>query len=341
MVALQVVPQVAARIRTPRDGLSAAMSSAATMLGRPLSYEQAYAVSGHAFVPCVDPTHPCKSLWRVDDRTDGMLHVCARVGIVAHGFHRPGESSHAIASLRLDPEKAASHRAALAKPFRLALETGGVVIGHNSWVSTDDEADVRGAFGVVSDVTDAGDVHGVVVGDDGDRRIKWHGRNWALHGDAAPAPSVRVDRRALEDIVARLQANGAHDDGRAYGIAAVQAWADAMAGVPFCEACGEESWVCASVYARSVAAGARTAARHLDGLRGSFHADAADGLARAGECYLRVATLLGPATRDANRAGYEATFGPDGDGRAHVHTLHDVRDQLALAADALDVALGR
>lgn len=128
MVALQVVPQVAARIRTPRDGLSAAMSSAATMLGRPLSYEQAYAVSGHAFVPCVDPTHPCKSLWRVDDRTDGMLHVCARVGIVAHGFHRPGESSHAIASLRLDPEKAASHRAALAKPFRLALETGGVVI---------------------------------------------------------------------------------------------------------------------------------------------------------------------------------------------------------------------
>ncbi|MEO2002825.1 MAG: hypothetical protein ABGY41_01840, partial [Candidatus Poribacteria bacterium] len=118
MVVSQVGPHADPQIRTPRAGLSAAMSSAATMLGRPLSYEQAYAVSGHAFVPCVDPTHPCKSLWRVDDRTDGMRHVCARVGIVAHGFHRPGESDDAVASVRFDPEGEASYRAALAKPFR-------------------------------------------------------------------------------------------------------------------------------------------------------------------------------------------------------------------------------
>jgi hypothetical protein len=299
-----------------RGGLAAVMSQAAAMLGSALSPEDAYAASGQAFVPCINTTQACSSVWAPRDRADGIELVCARAGIEA----RELDATQAAPDAQEDGDDPVSQqRIAAAKPFQLALETGGIVVGHNTWRASDDQAESQDAFGVVSDVTDAGDIHGLIAGDTEDMHIVWQGRNWVVHTAAARAVAVAVGRGTLESAAERIRTPRVGD--RLFGLAAMDYWIDAEAH----EVCGDRDSRCAAHYAAIVVEASHAAAEQLTPPRDVSPPSAAgDEMTRAARHYTRIAELLHPLTQggaDASRA-----------------LLSEARDELSRAAEALESA---
>ena len=293
-----------------QGGLAAAMSQAAAMLGVALSVEDAAAAAGQALVPCINAAQSCPSRWDPGDRSDGIEEACARGGLEAREIVAPPAPETPSG---VDP--GAQQRIASAKPFRLALETGGVVVGHNTWHDDDDQAALHDAFGVVSDVTDMGDIHGLVVGDDADMCIAWHGRNWVLHAAPAPIPCDVVGRHALARAAERIRAPRAGE--RLYGLVAMDYWAEHVT-----EVCGERRWECAARYAGVVVEASRRGAAQLNADRGASRAS--DAIADAAGRYTRIAELLWPLT-----LGYTD---------ASESLLSEARVEISHAADALESA---
>ncbi len=236
-----------------------------------------------------------------------MDHVCAAAALHAR------EIDASIADGPSDmADGARQRRIVAAKEIRVALETGGIVIGYNTWRAGDDNATTADAFGLVSDVTDMGDIHGVVVGDRTDMRVAWRGRNWVLHRAATPVPAHARERHTLTRAAERIRAS--HTDDRVYGLEAMDYWLEA-------DGCGDRGRECAGRYASVVVDACRVAVGQLKRAECAAAPDSREATADASRRYARIAQLLWPLTQGATDASRSL--------------LSEARDELDHAAEAL------
>ena len=334
--------------RLREDTFSLAVTAALGLLGRSLDYRTVHLWSCNAFAPDLRPEEPTRCHWQLQGRERCLDLIAAGAGVRV----RPFPDWHELADIPPMPEDAKEEEAWLreyyAKPaasyLSHALQAGEVVVSCGEW------AGARGLlwcdWGLVAEARNDGTILGAAPNGRSDNLITHIRDGWILRAGGSPLAEQDIRRQVLQRAVERIRGEGAAfapgPRRVVFGLAAIDAWIDAMAEVPFdAEHPGRDH---SAAHARETALptseGAKAAGAYLRQLAHGLPEAATARLHDAARQYDRIVELLGPALGDAGPATYAAIMGDESRQREHAQTtLRQVRNCLEAAAGLMEKAM--
>ena len=335
-----------------QDSFSLAVQAAAGLLKKALDYEQVYCLSGNAFSPAIDRGENCTAWWHVQGwQGDKAMDTVARsFGLRAERLDFPPDELSPNDSQDVFDRKALAARKRSAAMISEKMDAGAVIITDGGWrVRTKEGFAPWCWWGVITTVSDDGDIRGVCLGanpgrDTGfrDRPMDYIGGTWAVFSDESAKMDEDIAPVVLQQAIDRINGTGPYtaEKRSVYGLAAMDAWIAQMETVPFCEACADAGPKgmagCAVNNAQTTLTGAKVAASCLRRLAADQPGSVAPQLVAAAQCYDRIVELLNSATWKS----YRDMLNDIGKQKAHAESvLKPVRDELEAAAEAMEQAL--
>ncbi len=319
------------------DSFAVAFVEAARLLGRDVDYDTVRVLSGNAFSHRLGNADSCAAWWHAASREEGIQRVAAGVGLSVRQIADEG--------LPRDSDDAAEtdrQRRSRGLRTRAALDAGEVVLTSGGW-----EDAVWFWPGIVTGVDEDGALRGACLNGESDNAARPSGVIWALSVGEPEQGAYATDGDILRAAFHQLRGDAppfASDEDAVYGLAAMDRWADRMASVEhFCDPCHsreEGSAVgCAWLTAVTFTEGAAAVASHLREQAAAADPAARPHISDAAARYGRVVDLMQPVMEGSPGDGYREILGDMAKQREHAEAIRAARDELAVAAGALQLAL--
>lgn len=323
------------------DSFCLAVSEAARLLGKNISYEDILALTTNAFAPGFDICNDCKELWVAEA-------WLSRSGSADIAWRALGLSVLPISEL---PDASSNESApAPLSVIRNVMDSGKVIVSDCGWSHPERPVEPWWA-GIIVDVRNDGTILGAHPNGRTDNIIKSPDLSNML---AVSLADKKLDNASLliqlfQENIRRIRGEGednkpfAKTEYMAFGIYAIDEWIKQMREVPyFCPPCQENKgsgWQSAATVARAVLHRSETAAtflrRHSENFSGELQACIID----VSKSYDAIASLLRPAIQDENN-GYKSFIGEIGKQKTHAETvLVPVKNELLKAAGKMEKAL--
>ena len=324
------------------DSVALALQAAARLLGREADYESVTCALGNPFSPALMLGETCSAHWQVEGAlsTQGLPLAARHLGLKIERLPLPeftGDTGK--------DEDLVMYRRACAPILNQALADGAVLLNEGGWDVRSGKRFIHwGMAGIITGAeAKAGTITGAHLWGVRDHPRKWPAAVWQVTRGDAPQPLARLGADVLRQAVARNRGKGGYARSKemAYGLAAVDAWADRMVQtVGFCEPCykpGKQSSLGdAEDNSRRVLKSSRVVAAYLDQLSKDAAPAARADLGAARDCYRRIIELLQPVMRGPKDGRYGAILGDLAKQRAHADAaIRPIRKQLTIAAEAM------
>ena len=324
-----------------KDSFSLAVQAAMKLLGKDLDYETVAAFSSNVFAPCLCTGESCKAWWGMYGRGRCIPLVGQALGLKFRKLELPefeGEMSE---------QRLIEYDRACAPIVRQAMEGGEIVLPEGGW-------QVKGGpygfvpwcwWGIITDVRADGSMVGATLNGKLDVPIRGLYQSWAVSPAEATVSSHDADVLALLNAIGRIRADREPfdpfrpGDKYAFGIDAMDLWAEQMGKVPFCPDCKDKSWTCANDNARMIAANSRVAASWLRRRAPGFPERARPSFLAAAERYERIAELMQPFTTYEQGKGYHALMGGLAKQQEHAALIRQCKGGLEAVAEDLTAAI--
>ncbi len=320
------------------DSYCLAVSEAARLLGKIISYEDILVLTTNAFAPGFDICNDCKELWIAEA-------WLSRLGSADIAWNALGLSVVPLSELT----DYLSSNGPLAV-IRNVMDSGKVIVSNCGWSHPDQLVESWWA-GIVVEVRDSGTVLGAHPNGRTDNIIDSPDLNnmlaISLAGTKLDETSLMV--RLFQESTKRIRGEGEENkpfsktEFMAFGTDALDEWIKQMREVPyFCPPCQENKgsgWQSAATVACAILHRSEIAATFLRRHSENFSGELQSCIINVSESYDAIASLLKPAIQDQDN-GYKSFIGDIDKQKAHAETvLVPVKNELIKAAEKMGMTL--
>ncbi len=327
------------------DSFSHVLAAAANLLGVPVDYDTAFALSTNAFSPGIDPGEDCAAWWHMYGRHAAADVALGALGLEMQPIDLPAvDLRYSTPKDQVEPLQVRQRR--LCPPVLRQGMAGAVVITCGGWEIRSPRGFTPWCWwGVITRADDGQAILGATLNGHADNPLHHLEDCWAVRkvGQSVTADAgVNVLRRAVERIRGEQPpfAGGKVQ----YGLRAMDLWIDKMRGVPgFCEPCTSKAnrgWACAMTNARAMHHAAGHAAAFLRRELPDWPEQSQPHMESAARRYEAMTALLQPLMAMEEVQGYQVIVGDLDKQRAHARdVLEPVRNEMAEVAEDIQQAL--